>query len=917
MVRRVRVGGIDSVALLSAALKIDATSGGIRDYVDTSHNILLTEVDGLALIIESNNYTSFVENSSTLVSKFIPELIWNNVVDGSNVEALYTYIQEAFNYCAQTHSTLVFPPYNYLMGGGVTYNYGTHSIVGNSAKLDYSTVSAGIVCFSITTPNNFNTLWDSAVHAIQGIVIKGSTYGNSRVLATGIQFGVGLSSSGAHAAMQNCVVAGFTKGISFGDHSYVQKIDSCAIHNCDVLVDYAGISLEDSGERIGFTNCVLFNSNTLVHATGGNLSFSNCSFDYFTEEALIAEFGGSIYISDSHIESINNPNIKPWMVAKDSNSRICISNTPIVVNEGISVYIGVADDSVDGSDTGSADAGIFLSNSHVSFTPTGEYNLQSLFKGAVYISNLGSFDGGRYSPLNKRVHVYGDRNNLLVDGSFERNLTPKDWKITTGIGYVQPDISSNQAATGTKSLRINPEGSVIKIRKVFQVAPTAKPTFSFKTFGSVPIGSTFTVTVGYDSAFYDGLVSARTFVYSYTTEISSTWKVESVRPYSRAPVGASKFYVEIQATGSSDVYLDDMIVEILDNHVSNVDLSDTSIDNLVDVDTSTIEPSNGQILAWSSSAGKWVPSTSSSSGNLSDTISENIAGVWNFSNGAKLANFTFYGNDINDITTTGNSGLTVNYTSPDAGAYYRDFTVFNGRGLAAMKIFGSSRTALFYSSLQFGAITAGLNQILYTGYLGETGDTSEIAVSYNSSFDTSTSTYSSPWFRSFHIFNGKGASIAKFVGNSTNNRIDFNTDNFYISSRIVFRSNGLINTIDCSLSDNRAQIVPDASGTFALQEWVTPLVESAKNIKAVSYKTASYTALYTDTVLLFDTPADQVLTLPDAVLSQGKFYNLSNVGANSVTINSVSGSIQWAASQILLSQEQRTLISDGNNWFWC
>jgi hypothetical protein len=881
-----------------------------------------TLVRGLPRRLPSNDkllgYNDLVAESSVLLQDFIPLNIWTAIEAGTNTASVSVYIQQALDACALSHSTLVFSPFTYLMTTGVTYNYGTHSIIGNGAKLDFSGLTSG-VALSVTTPNNFMVLWDLAVYQVHGLNIKGANYGNSRTPAIGVQFGIGLSNSGAHASFQNCNISGFDTAVSFGHHSYVQKIDSCSIHNCNLAVQYSGVSLEDSGERIGFTNCVIFNSNTLVHAIGGNFSFSNCSFDYFTQEALISEFGGSIYISDSHIESIDNPNIKPWMVAKDSNSRICLSNTLIVVNEAISVYIGIADDSSNGSDTGSADAGIFLSNSHVSFTPSGEYTPQSVFKGAVYVTNLGSFDGGRYSPSNKRVHVYSDRNNLLVDGSFERNSIPKDWQVTTGSGYIAPTVSSNQAASGTKSLRFNPSGSTIKIRKVLQVAPTAKPTFSFKTLGAVPAGGTFTVTVGYDSQFYDTVVSSRTFVYSYTSEISNTWKIESLRPYSRAPIGASKFYVEIVATGTTDVYLDDMIIEILDNHVSNIDISDKSIDELIDVDTSSNFPTDGQSLTWSSANSKWFPATITGSGGggsgLSSTIAENITGTWNFINGAKLANYTFSGNDINDVTTSANSGFTVNYTSPSSN-YYRDFTVFNGKGLAAMKITGASRTATFYSAMQFGAVTAGLNQILYSGYSGETGDTSEIAISYNSGFDPSTSTYSSPWFRSFHVFNGKGASIAKFAGNATGNRIDFNTDNFYLASRMVFRSNGLTNTIDCTLSNNRNQIIPDASGTFALQEWVNNL-NAIKGIEAVSYKTGSYSALTTDSVLLFDMPASQTVTLPNANTNTGRMYRISNVGGNAFTLTATQGAIQWGASQSITAQTQRSIISDGNNWFWC
>jgi hypothetical protein len=467
---------------------------------------------------------------------------------------------------------------------------------------------------------------------------------------------------------------------------------------------------------------------------------------------------------------------------------------------------------------------------------------------------------------------------------------------------------------------MNPSGLVTKIRKVFQVAPTAKPTFSFKALGSVPLGSSFTVTVGYDSQFYDTEVSSRTFVYSYTTEISNTWKTESLRPYSRAPIGASKFYVEIATTGFTDVYLDDMIVEIIDNHVSNIDISDASIDELLDVDISTVVPSDGQSLTWSTSAGKWIPATitggSGGDGSgLSASVAETITGSWSFTNGARISNYTFSGNDINDITTVSNSGLTINYTSPSSN-YFRDFTIFNGKGLAAMKITGASRAATFYSALQFGAVTAGLNQILYSGYTGETGDTAEIAVSYNSGFDPNTSTYSSPWYRSFHIFNGKGASIAKFTGNSNGNRFDVNTDNFYVASRMNYRSNGLINTINCTLSDNRTQTIPDASGTYALQEWVSNL-NVIKGLEVVSYKTSSYSAVLTDSVLLFDVPPSQTVTLPAANTSTGKLFRLSNVGGNAITVTATQGAIQWGGSHSIPAQTQRSVISDGNNWFWC
>jgi hypothetical protein len=197
---------------------------------------------------------------------------------------------------------------------------------------------------------------------------------------------------------------------------------------------------------------------------------------------------------------------------------------------------------------------------------------------------------------------------------------------------------------------------------------------------------------------------------------------------------------------------------------------------------------------------------------------------------------------------------------------------------------------------------------------GDPGDTAEIAVNYNSGFNPSTNTYSSPYYRNFHIFDGKGASLIKFSGNGY--KIEANTNNWYFMSEYKMRSNGLTNTIMTALSANRITVMPDASGTIALQEWVSPLV-AATRLVSVAYKTSSYTITQSDYVLLFDVPALQTATLPAASLNTGRMYKLSNVGSMDITIASNGGSIQWMATQILVQQTQKTVISDGNNWFWC
>jgi hypothetical protein len=860
-------------------------------------------------------YDELAAGSSVLIQDFIPANIWTNIVAGTNSTPVHAYVQAALDACAASHSTLIFSPYKFLMSAGVTYNYGTHSIVGNGAELNYSSITSAGVCFSITTPNNFYPLWDLAVYSLNGLNIKGINYGGTRITGLiGVQFGIGLSNSGAHAAVQNCTITGFDTGVSFGDHSYVQKIDSCAIHNCNTAILYSGVTLNDSGERLGFTNCVIFNSLTLAHAIAGNMSFSNCSFDYFTQEAIIAELGGSVYISDCHIESINSPNLRPWLLCKDSNSRICLSNTIIIVNETVSVYIGIADESATGGDVGSADAGIYLVNTHVSFTPTGAFTLPTIFKGAVYIDNLTSFDGGRYSTTNKRVHVHVDRNNLFADGSFENYSTPSEWTISSGTAFTAPSIVTTQFSAGAKSLNMAPAaGTTTKIYKSFLCSPGAKPTFGFKVKGSIPSGSFLNLVVGYlGNNGFDSGISSRTFLYSYTaTDVnSSTWAIESARAYSRAPIGTTRFYVSLEATGSANVYIDECMIEILDNKPSTPDLNDTSIDKLKDVDTTTVAPTNGQALVWNSTTSNWNPGNVASTG-LSAANAESITGRWAFNNGARLSVFDFQYADINDKSTAADSGITFNYSSSYSTTapfpYYRDFTIFNGKGLAAMKIFGVSRAALFYSGMQFGNFSCAANQISYTGGAGDLGDGMEVAINYNSGYDASTGSWTFPYYRNFHVFDGKGGGLFKASG--VGRRVDFETPNVYLTTSINFKGTGTFNTqfnSSGSITANRVINLPNASGTVALNE-VTPVL----------YQTTNYTATTADSVLLMDTGVGVTLTLPAANTAPGKLFRVSNAGANVFTLTATAGLIQWSATQMIPVATQRCVISDGNNWFWC
>ena len=798
---------------------------------------------GFEIYVSDNSgtvaYKANVPDNFCQLSDFIDRTTMAGIAAGTYTGSVHVQVQAALDYCKTNRKTLLVNPYTYYFTQGVTYDYGSHSVLAYGATFNFASMTTG-TAFTVSTPHSYYPLWDSATYAIQGLNIKGVAYGATIPSGTiGITFGAGISNSGAHASVQNCSVAGFGNGMMWSDHSYIQKIDSCSIHYCNTAVNYAGTLLQDSGERIGFTNCVLFNSATLVHATSGDFTFSNCSFDYFTQEAIISEYGSSVHLDGCHIETQNTPNLQPWLRAKDSHSRICLANTRIVVNEPVSVYIGIADESTDGeSDVGSADGGIYLVNSFVSFTPSGQFTQQTVFKGACYISNLTSFDGGRYSASNKRVHVHVDRNNLLQDYSFERLTSlSSEWVVKTGTGYTAPTITTLQAATGTHSMRINPTaGTSALIKKSFMCSPGAKPSASYKIRGTIPSGETFTVKVYYAGASgYDSLISSRTFIQNYTStsgEFDATaWVTETLRPYSRAPKGTSRYTLEFScasASGSMDIYIDDVIVEIIDNHPGVVDLNETSINQLSDVDTVSVAPTNGQALVYNTTSGVWAPGTvaASGGGNLTDTqATATITGQWNFVSGGKFGAINISGYDFADKYTLANSGVTFNYASSTDSAnlfpYYRDFTIFNGKGLAAFKMTGASRTCTFYNKMQFGLITAGSNNIDYTGPVAGTGgvdvgDTADIALNYSSGFDATTGTYSQPYFRSFSVFNGKGAQLFKVEGNTYS--VYVNVSGFKVMDQVQFRGlNTAVNGVTFLRSThtaNRTLDLPDVTGTL-------------------------------------------------------------------------------------------------------
>jgi hypothetical protein len=84
----------------------------------------------------------------------------------------------------------------------------------------------------------------------------------------------------------------------------------------------------------------------------------------------------------------------------------------------------------------------------------------------------------------------------------------------------------------------------------------------------------------------------------------------------------------------------------------------------------------------------------------------------------------------------------------------------------------------------------------------------------------------------------------------------------------------------------------------------------------VATKTAAYTAVTTDNLLLADaTTAAFTITLPAVAAGQLLTVKKIDSTANAVTISPASGTIDGAATDSIAIQWQaRTYVSDGTNW---
>jgi parallel beta-helix repeat protein len=815
---------------------IQSKIGIVGSSVPSTHEYKISQlINGLSTVptqisdaINAIPASNSISGSVSIDSFFSPSKL-SSIVTGANTVSCHVEIQAALDACSLSGETLVFSPYEFLCLNGLVYSYTKHSIVGNGAVLRITASTSGSA-FTFAAPhvtsNDYYPLWDSAKYSCNGISIKGADYSTSSIASlTGVMFGGSLSQTAAHACMVNCNVSGFDTCVQWSHHSYVQKIENCSFHHSNTALKYAGASLQDSGERIGVTNCMIFNSARLVDCAAGDMTFMNCSFDYFTQDAIYASAGSTVSVIGCHIEAIADSSL-PWLTATGSHSRITLGETRIVVATTINQYIGVAQDVAGSGDGGVSDAGIFLSNTFVSFTPAGDYTQQSFFKGSVLVKNATTYDPGRYSASNKRIHIYVDRNNLLQDGSFDKlwNVTD-EWAVTDAAGFVAPTFDSARFASGARALKFAPtSGNATKITKFFAVGPGAKPTVSFKLKGVLPAGESVSVSVGFSGASgYDADLASRTFTQVYDASMvnDSAWIVETLRPYSKAYVGATGFFVSFETSVSSGLmnfHLDDVIVEILDNVVSNYT---ETIDSLRDVFVPT-QPAQDQVLSFVSANQKWMPKTLPTP--VVANSDTNVTGSWTFSGvRTKIGSLAFTGTEFADLYTQADSTTSINYqSSTDLGApfpYYRNYSIFDGKGSRLFHVDGQKKVARADFGLQTGTMTIKYDGINYTGpSTGDIGNGAELTVNYASGIDAS-GNLTFPFYRNFAVYDGKGGKLISVEGDT--GKMTFVSSDFNIKDSITFQGNNTLDTFKTKVSvteptQNNDITIPNVSGTLAM-----------------------------------------------------------------------------------------------------
>ncbi len=259
-----------------------------------------------------------------------------------------------------------------------------------------------------------------------------------------------------------------------------------------------------------------------------------------------------------------------------------------------------------------------------------------LFDNALVYSDLNDGNGERWVAF-KDAFDYMDSQAPPVGSPpplqqfVNENLVSTNGSPAPGLYTANGVLSVNQSSTIPSSLNFYVNGDA-RVNGAIQVGDTSGVTYAFPTTdgtanqvlatdgsGAVTFvtPSTSNVTEGTNLYYTDSRVAANSAVAANTAKVS----------YPTADSTKVAFISVTQAvdldTMESDIATNNAKVGYTDSAV-DTRIAAASIDDLSDVDTSTVAPTDGQALVWDNTASKWEPGTVSGGSSVWTTSGSDI-----------------------------------------------------------------------------------------------------------------------------------------------------------------------------------------------------------------------------------------------------------------------------------------------------
>lgn len=405
--------------------------------------------------------------------------------------------------------------------------------------------------------------------------------GRAVTASTGIIFATRPGDAGQvrGIASDSVTVEEFYQGHLYGDNAYCIDHYNASIKGCttDIVIP-TGTNM---GERITYHGGTFSDSPNVVNCSNGNadLYFTNCSFDYFTQSAVVVN-NGNVTLRDCHIEAATVAG-QLWFQHHGGNLNVLGG---VMLRGGTST----TPDYIVWSDADATTGLICLfENVHMNSMTTGNFQFGG-GSGPIVVRGTRNWGGA-----SANFSTSSNFQNLFYDGSFDLAASFTDqwllWSDTATIADSTNSASSltgtNVTATystdikrsGTKSLKITKTGAAGTSAAVAVAVPIrAGSLVGHQGYVArhVALTGTFTVTNYYTRLRPTEFSPTRTqpgavlqlqqYSFNTGTDLPSvdTWVPFRSQTFQRRVPGWATHYlisIDLTAMGAGSLYLDDLI----------------------------------------------------------------------------------------------------------------------------------------------------------------------------------------------------------------------------------------------------------------------------------------------------------------------------------------------------------------------